>query len=34
VWLNGVNGLHIGEAFGSRGKIEYDVYAVQWQRTG
>ncbi len=29
VWLNRVSGLHIGEAFGSRGQIEYDVYAVR-----
>ena len=29
VWLNRVNGLHIGQAFGSRAKIEYDVYAVR-----
>ena len=27
-WLNRVNGLHIGQAFGSRAQIEYDVYAV------
>jgi hypothetical protein len=28
LWLNRVSGLHIGQAIGSLGKIEYDVYAV------
>jgi hypothetical protein len=29
VWLNRVSGLHVGQAMGSVGKIEYDVYAVR-----
>ena len=28
-WLNRVSGLHVGQAIGSRRKIEYDVYAVR-----
>ena len=28
-WLNRVSGLHIGQSFGSRAQIEYDVYAVR-----
>jgi hypothetical protein len=28
LWLNRLHGLHIGEAFLSRGEVTYDVYAV------